>query len=114
MNRIRWLVLILGPVPIIGSSWALSAWLKSEPRAVVMHNSVLPAEAGDPAAAASVRRAARAPQALDAECEQLASRLREALGPECHVVVRTPFVLASDLNSSALEELHDGTIAPAV
>jgi hypothetical protein len=115
LNRIRWLILILGPVPIVGSSWALSAWLKSEPRAVVMHNSILPARAGERAGSAVFSHPlADAPRALDGECEQMAGRLRAALGPECQVIVRAPFVVAGDLTVDELEELYDDTIAPAV
>jgi hypothetical protein len=114
LNRIRWLILILGPVPIVGSSWALSAWLKSEPRAVVMHNSLLPTQAGEPARLAPPRRAENATRGLAAQCGQAASRWRAALGPECQVVVRAPFVVGGDLTSAELEELYDGTIAPAV
>jgi hypothetical protein len=115
LNRIRWLILILGPLPIIGSSWALSAWLKPQPRPVVMRNRVLPGRAEEPASAARpARHGGAAPLALEAGCEQQAERLRATLGPDCQVVVRSPFVLGGDLARGELEALHSGTIAPAV
>ena len=115
MNRIRWLILILGPLPIIGSSWALSAWFKSEPRTVVMRNSVLPGRADEAGPAVrAVRRTSGTVESLSAGCRQAAKRLRAALGSECRVVVRSPFVLGGDLASGELENLHDATIAPAV
>ena len=113
MNRIRWLILILGPLPIVGSSWALSAWLKSEPRAAVMRNRVLPGHA-DEAPAAHQPRAAQAPTQLDAACSQEATRLRATLGAECQVVVRSPFVVGGDLARGELAALYERTIDPAV
>lgn len=83
---------------------------------MVMRNSVLPGSAGEPAraAASSVRRAGGAAELLAAECTQGARKLRAALGSECRIVVRSPFVLGGDLAPGELEALHDGTIAPAV
>jgi hypothetical protein len=114
LNRIRLLILILGPLPIVGSSWALSAWFKSEPRTVVMHNHVLPGQAGESAAAKSGAPAGRTNETLSANCEQEAQQLREALGAECHVVVRSPFVLAGDCSKNELESLYEQTVDPAV
>lgn len=113
MNRVRWLILILGPLPIVGSSWAVSAWFRSEPRAVVMRNSVLPVRGRE--AAWTVRPVQnRASDMLVAECDEAAARLRAKLGSECAVVVEAPFVLGGDLASRDLDDLYSRTIAPAV
>jgi hypothetical protein len=115
LNRIRWIILIFGPLPIVGSSWALSAWFKSEPRTVVMHNSVMPARADEALPAARSRRATRGGNAgLEAVCGEAAKRLEGRLGSDCHVVVRPPFVLAGDLGRGELDALHERTILPAV
>jgi hypothetical protein len=114
VNRVRWLILILGPLPIVGSSWAVSAWF-SEPRLVVMRNSVLPGNSGDPAPAGGPASPQGDPSArLAADCAETAGRLRAMLGPECQVVVETPFVLGGDLERGELATLYAKTIAPAV
>lgn len=114
MNRVRLAILILGPLPIIGSSWALSAWMKVEPRAEVMRNRLLPRHAGEPAAVTAGAPSGTVAPALAAGCAQQAARLGELLGPHCQVVVRSPFVLAGDLTQQQLEQLYVDTIAPAV
>ena len=115
LNRIRWIILILGPLPIVGSSWAVSAWFKSEPRMVVMRNSVMPARADETVPVARPRRASRGESdALAAACSAAAKRLEGTLGTDCQIVVRPPFVLAGDLEREGIESLHDRTILPAV
>lgn len=115
MNRLRWLILILGPLPIVGSSWALSAWFKSEPPPLVMRNSLLPGHLGE--WSPGVPESSSAPivvDSLEAECLRTADRLELALGEECHVLVRALFVLAGDFDETELGELYENTIAPAV
>jgi hypothetical protein len=118
LNRIRWLILILGPLPIAGSSWAVSAWFKSLPPVSVVPNTVAPAPLGELVAASGVDTVARRQDARDhaltRECAQTEARLEKELGPECRVCVCWPFVLAGDLDHKELETWHDGTIAPAV
>jgi hypothetical protein len=50
---------------------------------------------------------------LAAECRQTAEWLGRALGGECCVVVKPPFVLAGDLSEAELEAWHRETIRPA-
>ena len=115
MNRLRWLILLLGPLPIVGSSWALSAWFKSEPPALVMRNSLLPGQLGEwspgvpqPSSAQPVI------DSLEIECLRSSDRLERTLGHECQVLVRAPFVLAGDFDQQELADLYENTIAPAV
>jgi hypothetical protein len=117
VSRIRWLILILGPWPIVGSSWAVSAWFKSEPYAVAARNDVMPSPSGEPrfSSGERSRHAARLnDETLEWACAQSAARLENELGAECRVVVRSPFVLGGDLDSGELERWHERTIAPAV
>jgi hypothetical protein len=111
LNRIRWLILILGPAPIVGASWAVSAWVQSEPHPALARNHVLDSPEG---------QAAKAPQidepgaALELACTQTARRLQEQLGPDGQVFARPPFVLGGDLRRDELETWHAGTIVPAM
>jgi hypothetical protein len=108
------MILILGPLPIVGSSWAVSAWFRSEPRAVVMRNSVLPGGSeGDLTARPAPARGVPS-EKLEGECGEAAARLRAKLGSACAVVVEPPFVLGGDLAREELAALYAQTIAPAV
>ncbi len=116
MNRIRWLILILGPLPIVGSSWTLSAWLKPDPQRVD-RNEVLRTPAGD-----STSHDSLSPDnaedtnhdGLADACERSARRLALQLGAGCRVIERPPFVLGGDLGPHELELWHAETIEPAV
>jgi len=122
VNRLRWLILILGPWPILGSSWAVSAWFKSEPAAATLRNDALPT----PPAEAVTLRAIDAQREADAacrsepthrlaaDCAETAQRLANHMQSEARVLVRAPFVLAGDLDQAQLAAWYDGTIAPAV
>lgn len=50
---------------------------------------------------------------LDKACSQTASRLEKQLGRQCHVIVRSPFVIGGDMEDVELEEWHNDTIGPA-
>jgi hypothetical protein len=54
-----------------------------------------------------------AEDALEAGCRNTARWLKQQLGPECHVLVRSPMVISGDLSEGALETWYQGTIAPA-
>jgi len=117
VNRIRWLILILGPLPILGSSWAVSAWFRSDPPSMVMRNTVLTGHLGEQTgepAAVGIRRSQTTSKVLSAECSEAASRLAPMLGGACQVLVRSPFVLAGDLSAVELAALYNETIEPAV
>ena len=117
MNRFRWLILLLGPLPIVGSSWTLSAWFRSESEMTPVRNSVLGTRGVDPASAHS-QPAARGHQQRSAElvraCKLAATKWKSDLGPECEVMVGSPFVLAGDLSRAELSGWLHETIEPAV
>ena len=50
---------------------------------------------------------------LDKACSQTASRLEKQLGRQCHVIVRSPFVIGGDMEEKELEEWYNDTIGPA-
>jgi hypothetical protein len=116
LNRIRWLILILGPVPIVGTSWTVSALLHSDPTTAPSLNRV----EGDSPDARPAGRSALAPLAEESDaaltraCRQSAERLEKELGPDCRVLACSPFVLGGDLGLDELEAWHEKTIGPAV
>jgi len=117
LNRFRWLILFLGPLPIVGSSWTISAWFRSEHQSLPVRNSVLGQPATD-AASTEEQHHGAGKQQSDSEladaCAQSAVRWKSELGPECEVVASAPFVVAGDLSRvELLAWLHD-TIEPAV
>jgi hypothetical protein len=57
--------------------------------------------------------ASTAEDALEASCRNAARWLKEQLGPECQVLIRSPMVISGDLSEGALESWYQGTIAPA-
>ena len=115
MNRIRWLILILGPLPIVGSSWAVSAWFRAEGPSVVMRNTVHRGHLGERTSAPPATNSAPVERkALAGECAEAATRLASMLGPDCRVIARSPFVLGGDLSKDELAGLHEQTVMPAV
>jgi hypothetical protein len=117
LSRLRWLILIVGPLPIVGVSCALSAWFRSEPRAVAARNDAI-VDASSDSRAAAARKAHDAPRpatdALREECQRAAARLHARAGAGFQVAVHPPFVLGGDLPAAGLEACYADTIAPAV
>jgi hypothetical protein len=115
LNRIRLLILLLGPLPIVGSSWVVSAWFKSEPRTVAMRNSVLPGQFGEWALRSVAPAMPLDPSGLVArECQRRADLWTGQLGAECTILVRTPFVIAGDFSEEELHQLYEQTMLPAI
>ena len=117
MTRIRWLILIIGPLPIVGSSWAVSAWFRDEPRrsgATTRSSMRRQRPCADAAHTRQVTARPAAGESLDAACLQSAERLRKRAGPGLQVIVRTPFVLGGDLDDDELAACYTDSIAPAV
>lgn len=114
VNRIRWLILILGPVPIAGSSWAVSSWFRSEPHALIAANHVAQSPSEEREAAYVSTQLPPASDALAHDGQQAVARVRRSLGEECRVIWRTPFVLAGDMSEEELDAWRRDTIAPAV
>ncbi len=137
MSRIRWWILIFGPMPIVGSSWAVSDWVRSEPRAVAARNDVVASSGVAPRAETTPRVAQKpalrrgasgpaidsAPAALGSAaanhdelakaCRQTAGRVAKQLGPACEAIVRPPFVVAGDYTANELAAWYDDDILPA-
>jgi hypothetical protein len=128
LNRHRFSILVLGPIPIVCASLALSRWARPEPSLspLPLAADTLPVNAAEPMlldvarmdatladrAAAHVEKSP--PNAvLVAECGQVADTLAEQLGAGCEVVVHAPFVVGGDLSRAELEEWHNRTIGPA-
>jgi hypothetical protein len=114
VNRQRWLILIFGPLPIIGSSWAISAWFRSGEVAIAARNTAFADAPAPPHASARRASATTADDELARACRQTADRLAKQLGAECHVIVRAPFVMAGDMRETELETWHSDSILPAV
>jgi hypothetical protein len=116
LNRIRWLILLLGPAPIVGASWAVSAWFQSEPRLTLAGNHVLSTRGAlqldEPSSWSS--HGDEDDAALALACAQSCRRLEAELGPDCQVLVRSPFVLGGDFHRDELHAWHRDTIVPAV
>ncbi len=113
VSRIRLLILILGPVPILFGSMALTSWLRPEATSSLTANEVLlhTSHAGMASAAEPNKPPER--DTLDLPCQQMAEHLRQKLDERCKVIVRPPFVLAGNLSTSELDDWHRQTIAPA-
>jgi hypothetical protein len=123
LDRRKLLILLLGPVPIVTGSLALSRWLKPSveppPRQnhVVMFADRSAADELPPtiAAAPVERRAAKRDSnpSLEAACRLTAEQLSQQLGPACPVIVRSPFIVAGDLSEAELDRWRRQTIGPA-
>ncbi|MCE9606322.1 MAG: DUF1570 domain-containing protein [Planctomycetia bacterium] len=121
MDRRRISIFVLGPLPIIATSFAISHWLKREASGPITGNHVLHAQDTNirrPTAAASGTAgngttAGGEVRNLEADCLQAAEQLRTKLGKECAVVVRAPYLIAGDMPEKELIEWHDKTIAAA-
>jgi len=115
LNKHRLLILILGPVPIVAASFALSGWVKSGPTSAFSSNDVVRhGHGGGVAEAADFQpQRQKGAKALDKECADTSARLRSHLDAKCQVIVRSPFVIAGDLSTEDLERWHTRTIEPA-
>lgn len=111
MTRLRWWILVVGPVPIVAASLGLTHWFRGGSSGFVAANRVWAAEEGPAPSTAATQR--RIESFLDDQCRAAAERLRAQLDDGCAVVVRTPFVLAGDMNEAHLDEHYRATIAPA-
>lgn len=115
MNRLtksRKLVLLLGPAPIIAGSLGLARWVKPSGLMHAEGNHVV--LAADPWTSTFSRHVtARHDHELHNACSRLASALQQRLGPDCHVAVYPPFVLAGDLSPEQLTNWYENTIGPA-
>jgi hypothetical protein len=110
VSKVRWWILVVGPVAILAASFGLTRWLKVERRGPPASNHFL---IGQTEAASPLRRRGQ-DENLSAACRQVGAQLARQLGPECHTIVRPPFVLGGDLDELQLDRLYRETIAPAM
>lgn len=117
-SRHRLLILVLGPIPIVVVSLALTRWARSDasPRGLEK-NRVLVSAAGSRTLPGEVVAphfdGLHVDEQLEAECRRLAETLAGKLGPRCSAIVRCPFVIAGDLSDEQLDERYRHTIGPA-
>jgi len=112
VSRLRLLVLILGPLPIVAASMALSGWARSSGPSDVHFNDI----SGEPSAGhdfETIEGDSQPPSDLREPCQNAAALLKHALGPECRLIVRPPFIIAGDLEPAELDRWNRETIAPA-
>jgi hypothetical protein len=118
------IALIVVPVPVIAGSMMLSTWAHTDPHAGARRNEVYTRVRPTPSAAAWLASNVEPRQdysaALENQCKQKAQRLRSQLGRGAvgrpttfHVIVRTPFVIAGDLEPADLQRIYQETIRPA-
>lgn len=120
MSQRRFCVLVLGPLPILVSSIALSSWMRTHaqpaPANVALRHS--PATTRLVAHTKSVAQNRSTPRRTDgrslaADCQAAAIALGKRMGLGCVVISRPPFVLSGDLSATELESWHSRTIGPA-
>jgi hypothetical protein len=113
VDRKRFLLLALAPVPIVAGSIALSNLARSERAAPLASNDVM-----EPATVGEVQLVGYlAPETasvkLSADCAARGRQIGEQLGDKCAVFVQAPFVIAGDMSQKDLHAWYDETIHPA-
>jgi hypothetical protein len=113
------LILLLGPVPIVVCSIALTRWARSEPAPPLADNhAVVRGQSPDERPSVkkkSSRTATPIPIVSDLadDCQQVSLHLAKMLGEGCHVVVHEPFIIAGDMSRDDLDLWYKQTIGPA-
>ena len=121
MTSRRLWILILGPVPIVAASMALSRWSRSPAQDMPLAKNHVVVRGQSPANAATSDGEGRrgheslppAGTDLRKACRTTAEQLRPQLGDDCELIVHEPFVIAGDLSKRDLEQWHSRTIGPA-
>lgn len=115
-RRLRILAMLLGPLPIVLGSVALTDWMRGDSSGPLAPNTAT-IEAGAALGAEKPQPPAPpAPEARDElaqECQQVAERLGKELGEKCQVLVRAPYVVGGDLAADELDAWYRRTIGPA-
>ncbi len=114
MDRRQWLIVLLGPVPIVTGALAIARLARPAAEPGVAANRVMQARSlrlGGSARA--LHRREVQDEALATDCEQRALHWRRRLGDACAVVVREPFVLAGNVDAATLIEWYDETLRPS-
>lgn len=114
MDRRQWLIVLLGPVPIVTGALAIARFARPGADPGVAANRVLQVRSVPTKGRPAAPRQRQVPGwALTAACEQRALYWRRRLGDACAVVVREPFVLAGNLDAATIIEWYDDTLRPS-
>jgi hypothetical protein len=118
VSKLRWSILVLGPLPIVIASITLTRWVQSGDGDYPLRGNHVVSSARGPnnqVRAAEPRPLPRttASGRLTQSCQAVAADLRPQLGDQCQAIVRPPFVIAGDLGEEELVRWHGRTIGPA-
>ncbi len=105
----RTLFMISASVPVVAASMAVADWARSDITVASHHNDVQIRSDDREELAPSARGN---DDALKLACAESAKHWALRLGPDCRVVVDTPFVIAGDLPAKALRDQYQETIHP--
>lgn len=114
LNAARWLLLVLGPLPIVVGTMAVSRWCKPPSALAGQRNVVAAVRNGYAADTSPVRPAEAGAAGLAQACELAATKWRERLPAGCNVLAAPPLVLAGDLSTDELQRWQGETIEPAM
>jgi hypothetical protein len=107
-HRLRTLLLILAPLPIVAVSLVVSRWARCEPLGPLSENQAIVR-----GASASQQVSVAADSGLENQCQMQAEALAAQLGPGCETLARPPFVLGGNMTADELDGWYRRTIAPA-
>lgn len=114
VDRRRFSIVVVGPLAIVAGSFVLSNRLKSGSSGPITGNHVLHAEEiGAPTAKPNATATGDTARMLAADCLKTSMELRPRLGPDCVLIVRSPYVIAGDMTEQELIDWHERTIAAA-
>jgi hypothetical protein len=113
------IALIVVPVPVVAGSMMLSSWAHEDPHAGARRNEVHTSDVPK-RSVTDGRPPCQTRTSLALRCDRMAQQLTSRLnGGEtspaamCHSIVRTPYVVAGDLEPAKLQQIFDETIRPS-
>lgn len=117
MSKLRLILLVLGPIPILVCSWSASHWIRPANTQVAASNTLVfdlsPRSFGQPDYVAELLTSEFGDETLEAACRRQGKQIAARLGTPCRHIVRVPFVIAGDLPSETLDRWYERTIDPA-
>lgn len=114
LSRIRLLILIFGPLPIIAGSVALSRLVDAPLQPAVGNHLIRQDFPRWNSNSQSFKATSSAElDALRAHCHQTADELASRLTTDCEVVIHPPYVLAGNFDVAELERWYQQTVSPA-
>lgn len=116
MNRIRWLLMLAAPAPIVAGSVWVTRSVKPTLAAgrPVMRATSSVTNVAQPSPKIAAERESANQVRLRQACQTTADDLMAKLWPECSALVWPPLVIAGDLSPRQLERLRQETIEPAI